>query len=705
MRATKLKEYAQIFVCFCVMYTQGMLEIAHGQEPAETPIFLRYQGSLEGSIEDLSNTIDCTFELLNGQDDTVFYERQRTILVIERRFTVTLGAGSSDSPPLTPNLLLGPTRLFVKCDLNNNGNHEVVTTEPIGPTPLAAVALGVNGFVETTSIKVNGEEVVSPDGEWVGEVATTGEVNASRIEGDTARINGLAELNELQVNTRLSSLEGFIASLKITELGHQAGLEADTTPLINDRGVWVGPIEFIDTDSDGAEDYIELLLGTDPLEASSVPADVNQDEIFDAFQINPNEDDNRLTLPFDPETFSHYFTTTQSADEFSNELSEGEEWQAAVIHFDQDGDIQELEITIDVSHESGIHHVAFALETPNGDRFQLLERIEMPADPSVTSATYRFSANEPPELFDWGTLLTEGEANPRPLRGVWSLYATNYSADQLSPVIAAFSITAAYLSPRKVTLTRDLDLAQNARITGIEEPAISSDVANKGYVDRLIAESVEALNEQITASERRLDPSYPGRFTYRYAIFETFDPISGNYFFAGHPELFAGVSTEAWSTAQVSASQLSISALDRSLHKEASARSNALISNRNFTQSDNRQGEFLIMHVQVENTTSEAISWPLQLELSCRNADVNGGHQLSSIALNEVEVYSTQPELCTSLSISASPTLTLPPEQLSDLVFVVSASEPNSINERRLMLALTTNSLDLPEGLVYRRTW
>ena len=653
------------------------------------PLLLRYQGQLEGNIEELSNTIDCTFDLLDEQSESLFRERDRTVSVIDRRFTVTLGAGVT---PLTPDLFIGRVSLFTKCDLNNNGNHEVITTELVGSTPRAAVALSVRGPVETNSIQVNGDEVVSPDGEWIGAVATTGEVNASRLEADEANIIGYLEANRAH-----------FAAVSTAQLAHRLSPMAEPTPLVDESGVWVGPIDFKDMDNDGALDFIELLIGTDPLSAESAPLDENTDGIYDYFQ--PVYEALVPPLPFDPSSLSHRFDISLTAEDYVTQVTPGEEWAAAQVIFSDQGVLESLAISVSIELSSGIHHLDLTLVTPNGDRYSLLTHTDEPLGELLTSAQYNFSAEQPPLGLDWNDITRLNREPSRDLQGSWSLLVTNYSGDSEIPQIDDFTLNFDYISSNMITFTRDLSLGESRSITDLRDPTEATDAANKRYVDTHINSSNEIFSGIINELQRTLNPTFPQRFTYRSRVFETYDSSASSYFFSGHPELFGGLSTEAWSTAGVTASQLDLSTLDGLLTQEGQGGSNALIINQSFNHNVDQQGFFMVLQVQVENTTVESIDWPIQASLSCKNAVINTSHQKSSIALNGVSIYSTQDELCTTTVVDTSITITLPPEEISDLVFVVAASEPNISNQRRLMFAFTSDSLNLPQGLVYRRRW
>jgi hypothetical protein len=659
------------------------------QDSSEERFYLRYQGMIEGGVTDLSNSIDCVFEFLDSNDIAQHRERHANVLVINNSFTVTLGSGDN---PINPSLFSTPVELLTQCDLDRNGDYDVITIEEIGATPRAAVALSVKGSVDASYIRVNGTEVVSPDGEWLGSVITDEEMRAESIEVTSARVTDL-----LTVPT------GHFDHLVLRSLSHHPTVDSDLEiPLISENGAWVGPIEFSDLDNDGVSDWIETLLGSDPISANDTPADLDEDGIFDIFQRNDEgSSSTEVVLPFDPHTFSHQFLLSQSAQVFTSETTPGVTWTAATLEVTQSGPIDDLSINFTLNHPSGVHLVDVQLILPNGDQVNLITH-----DPNQIPAvieserTYNFSVLTPPDGVDWETI-TQLADEARPLQGLWRLNLTNYAIDNTSPNLNSFSIDAEYTSSDMVTLNRNIDLRNTIALSGLPDPILERDAVTKAYVDQKEADLTDSF-QQLQAT---LDPSTPSRVTYRYRTFEVYDVATNSYFFPNLPELFGGLSSSDWGNGAVTAAQVNLNSLDALLTEEKQSGSNALVLNQNFDQSNDLQGLFAIVHLQIENQTENIISWIISPHFSCDNLRPNA-HQMTSVGLNGVNLFTSENLTCNSLSTTATISVDLPPNQVSDVIFVVSASVPNNLNQRRLMLAFTNDDLgNLPAGLIYRKLW
>ena len=72
----------------------------------------------------------------------------------------------------------------------------------------------------------------------------------------------------------------------------------------------------------------------------------------------------------------------------------------------------------------------------------------------------------------------------------------------------------------------------------------------------------------------------------------------------------------------------------------------------------------------------------------------------------ELRTLSVQILFALKISNTALVTFEFPPNQVSDIVFVIAASVPNSLGKRRLFFAFGNQELaTLPEGLSFRKTW
>ena len=683
----RIRIYKSILVL--ITLTGLTFNYSWAQDTNEERIYLRYQGQIEGANE-IGNTIDCLFEFTDSDDQSLHRERNPNVLVINNAFTVTLGAGSN---PFEPDSFLGPVKLLTQCDLDRDGSYDVVTSEIIGSTPKAAVALSVKGSVDADYIRVNGSEVVSPDGEWLGSVVTDQDLRANTLEVSSANITD-----------QLNSTSAYLQNLSINTLSHRVDSDSEASPLINNSGAWIGEIVLPDQDQDGVLDWIEELLGSDPLDSESKPLDNNQDGIFDLLQ-GSQQDSNQTTpeleLPFDVQSLSNRFTLRQSAEDYFTEQSEGVPWVAASINVEIDAPIENLSIELSTSHPSGVHFISLQLVTPNGQAFTLIEQSLAPQPDQIeTQSTYQFSIENVPEGLDWSQITHQGE-EARSLQGDWQIVMRNASNDQVSPTLDSFTLIADYTSTQELTLTRDMNLQEIHRVTGLPTPQADSDASTKSYVDQAINQVTETVNTYQQAN----DPSYPDGMVYRYRTFEVYDVSSMSYLFQNNPEFYAGQGSAFWGSGLVRAAQLEINDLDDFLNQSHKARQNAVVVNQVYTQENEAQGFFTVFHTQVENSTDANITWNLTPHFSCHNLN-NGIQQVTSVALNGVENFVSTNLVCTEISNTALVTFDFPPNQVSDIVFVIAASAPNSLGKRRLFFAFGNQELaTLPEGLSFRKTW
>ena len=684
---TELKRITRDRTSKCLLVLFILMGICLNQSWAQNNtddrIYLRYQGLIEGADE-VGSTIDCLFEFFDNNGQLLHRERDPNVLVINHAFMVTLGAGSN---PLDANLFLEPIKLLTQCDFDRDGAYDVATNEIVGNTPRAVVALSVKGTVDADYIKVNGSEVVSPDGEWLGSVVTDQDLRASTLEVSSATITD-----------QLSSASAHVQDLSLNTLSHRIDAESEAITLVNSSGAWVGSIILPDQDQDGVLDWIEELLGSDPLNSENQPLDENQDGIFDLLQASQQQGQSQ-GLP--NEGLNNRFTIRQSAEEYFPEQTQGEAWTAATITIGTDAEVETLSVEFSLSHLSGVHFVDVQLITPTGEVFTLLSQApNTPLEEIETQKIYQFSADNAPEGLDWN-LLTHPATEARSLQGDWQIMLSNHSADQNAPSLTNFTIEADYFSAQELTLTRDMNLQEVHRITGLPAPQADHDASTKAYVDQAVSQ----LTETVNAYQQASNPSFPDGMAYRFRTFEVYDVSSLTYLFQNHPEFFAGQSSASWGSGIVRAAQLELNALDDFLHQDHQARQNAVVVNKVYTQENEAQGFFTIFHTQVENSTNDTVTWNVNPHFSCNNSN-NGIHQVTSVALNGVENFVSTDLSCTEISNTVLVTFEFPPNQVSDIVFVIAASIPNSLGKRRLFFAFGDQELgNLPEGLSYRKTW
>ena len=316
------------------------------------------------------------------------------------------------------------------------------------------------------------------------------------------------------------------------------------------------------------------------------------------------------------------------------------------------------------------------------------------------------------------------------INGVWAVILRDEFGQaelDVSASVTACTLTATYRATSVVGLDSDLTLSETQRILGVSAPQLDDEVANKGYIDTQVNAEVSALNESLRTfigdqtqaaldtaltATSALDPTIPDRFTYRARTFKTYNELSGVYALNDSLALFGGVTPSAWSSG-ASAAEIDLNTLDALLTRERRGGADALIDLDVYQQRSVEQGVFSIVQAQVENFTEAEIEWSLELSHTCYDERAEAP-QRSSLALNGALQWSSAGLICGASSRSALVTLTLPPNQVSDIVFVISAGAPVTAHvdsegvvtqERQLTFALINGCLTLPAGLRYRKTW
>ena len=227
---------------------------AAAQTPS--PLFLRYQGLIEGvSLED-GSAVQCSFSFVPAEGGGAVHSETQMVIVSGARFSATLGAAAGN--PLSPSLFLNPLDLLVECDLDSEApGVELSVQERVGQTPRAAVAeraSSVEGPVVATSLSVgqgdSARPVVDILGNWVGnpviprhgdqalvvEGVWVGEVDAPRVSspvfsGDTLTLTGDLEASSAHVGR-----------VYLRELYYDAELGVPDTQLINEDLEWVAGV-------------------------------------------------------------------------------------------------------------------------------------------------------------------------------------------------------------------------------------------------------------------------------------------------------------------------------------------------------------------------------------------------------------------------------------------------------------------------------
>lgn len=701
-------------VSLMTLSTWGQVERANAQ--ANEPIYLRYQGTIEGVSGDLSGTIGCYFELTDANSSILWDDQIDNVVVIERHFTVTLGTNIEGG--LSPEWFQDQVNLNVTCEV---GGDQVSTQEIVSMTPRAAYSKRSLHAETASAVVRDGVSLIGDRGAWVGDVESEGKVTASRVESGAVSLESLylsdplaAEEDEPRVlidqsgtwRGSVESLIGRITNLysETSQLG-QAEItslylhsdELDTPPslLIDETGTWLGSVYYQDSDEDGVSDLFETLFGTDPEDALSRPEDRDEDGVIDVLQ---SPDTDQITSQV--EGFSSVFTGQRTTENFNTDPQTPEAWDAGSIELSESGILQALTVVIGLQHPVDLNQLKVKLRGPTGEEVLLFDGGANPEDPLGNEATLTFNEDQPPEGINWYLDVLTAQGEPRELTGVWTVVLEDQFGAGLSSALTAFSLEFTYLSDTQLSISRELIMGDGQRIRGLVAPEEATEAAPKGYVDQQIS----TLREETNTAIQAIHPSYPQRFTYRARTFETYDVGNLTYYFNDQASLFGGVPPSAWSTLGATAGQINPALLDALLSEEGQGGLDAFISQKSFTQAQSQEGLFIVLHTQVENTTEADIDWTIQFEFTC-NEQGFSGPQRSSFALNGIDVWSTQGDLCGSSSQTKSLDLSLPAETLSDLVFVISASDLDTSAVRRLLFAFTGGSLLLPDGLQYRKTW
>ena len=164
-------------------------------------------------------------------------------------------------------------------------------------------------------------------------------------------------------------------------------------------------------------------------------------------------------------------------------------------------------------------------------------------------------------------------------------------------------------------------------------------------------------------------------------------------------DLFGGIPFSAFSNGNVPAELLNLAQLDGLLTQEGRGGASTLLVQRTYQSQKEQQGHFLVFHFQVRNTSNQEIIWPLDVLSSCYTQS----GQKSSIAVNNVNVWSTTFNTQCEPTTQAQVDVTLEAGEVHDIVGLISAS--NSGTLRQLVFAFISQSLTLPQGVEWVASW
>lgn len=248
----------------------------------------------------------------------------------------------------------------------------------------------------------------------------------------------------------------------------------------------------------------------------------------------------------------------------------------------------------------------------------------------------------------------------------------------------AYSIVApgqlsAYLAERIATLQTQID-ALVTRVTAAE-----------GDVDALTTR-VQDLEAAAPA---------PAGATYRWAVFSTYDTVSGWY---GNNDatMFGGVAPSAWGDGLGRASQMSAdkSVLRALFSNKGYVGANAMVWSEEWMAYSSTNSRHAAVLFRVRNSTDAAIDWNVNAYMT----GYGSWGEARTIALNGTDVMNSTgsypPANC-----EVTRTISIPPNRTSTVIFVAGSGPYQSTSgymyQRSLMLGFYNNCLDLPDGLEF----
>ncbi len=266
----------------------ALLTLPPAAAQTPSPLFLRYQGLIEGaSLEDGSD-IQCSFSFVPAEGGAAVYSESQIVRVTSARFSATLGAATGSS--LSPTLFLNPLDLLVECDLDRDApGVELSVVERVGHTPRAAVAeraSSVEGPVVATSLSVgqgdSARPVVDVLGNWVGnpiiprngeqalveEGVLVGEVDAPRVSAPSITGDALTLTGDLE------SSSAHVGRVYLRELYYDAALGVPDEPLINEDREWIAGVRVAGSSLGVAEAATLRVAGELSVEGPLVVADI-----------------------------------------------------------------------------------------------------------------------------------------------------------------------------------------------------------------------------------------------------------------------------------------------------------------------------------------------------------------------------------------------------------------------------------------------
>ena len=164
-----------------------------------------------------------------------------------------------------------------------------------------------------------------------------------------------------------------------------------------------------------------------------------------------------------------------------------------------------------------------------------------------------------------------------------------------------------------------------------------------------------------------------------------------------NPSLFGGVNPSTWTDSNGMASNMSASAetLRTLFNKKLFPGANAMVSAARWRDNSSTNGKVTVALLRINNSTGGAIDWQPFFYFT---AFASWGER-ASIAVNGVNAWNTGGDH--HHNSTAAPTLSIPANQTSTVIWVVPSGPPWSLGVfyRMTFLAFYNDSLTLPQGL------
>ncbi len=203
-----------------------VFQSSYAQMPSTTtPIYLRYEGYLTGNQIPADVDTISTRVTVFDESGAILFTETSTASLVNQRFSLIIGKNE----PISQEAFQKAVSMQLQVDTNGDMEYDQEIKETIGQTPKALEALAVKGPVDATNIKVNGVEIISADGKWLGSpiLPTYRDQPVISQDGD------------------IRSRDIYSSNIHITDLGsvYIQGANAEESKIINSLGIYLGDVE------------------------------------------------------------------------------------------------------------------------------------------------------------------------------------------------------------------------------------------------------------------------------------------------------------------------------------------------------------------------------------------------------------------------------------------------------------------------------